>query len=413
MKFIDSTRIKVTAGKGGDGFISFRREAHVDKGGPDGGDGGDGGSVYFVGDSGMNTLLSLHFQKSIKGEDGIKGGRKNLYGARGKDIFVKVPFGTQVIDQGEIIADVIDQNAYLICKGGKGGRGNAKFKSAKNSAPRLNENGLPGEMRIVDLELKVLADVGFVGVPNAGKSSLLAVMSNAKPKIANYQFTTIDPQLGLSKYFDKSFVVADLPGLIEGASQGKGMGHEFLKHIERCKIIAHVIDFSLSYEEIINNYNIIKNELKNYKLDLSCKKQILVANKNDKETFEANAQKFEDEFNVKLIKISALNAQNIDQLKATIIKELDKEQVIQKQEEQEVFINFQAPYTVSKQEGFFVIAGSKVEYWYNRIPLTTNDNWLRFNKILQNLGVYQKLHELGIKAGDIVKIFDFSFEWED
>ncbi|MDJ1647249.1 GTPase ObgE [Mycoplasma phocimorsus] len=415
MKFIDSTKIKVAAGKGGDGFISFRREAHVDKGGPDGGDGGDGGSVYFIGDSGMNTLLSLHFQKTIKGEDGVKGGRKNLYGARGKDIFVKVPFGTQVINDGKIIADVIDEKPYLICKGGKGGRGNAKFKTAKNSAPRLNENGMPGEMKIVDLELKVLADVGFVGVPNAGKSSLLSAMSNAKPKIANYQFTTIDPQLGLSKYYDKSFVVADLPGLIEGAAQGKGMGHEFLKHIERCKIIAHIIDFSLSYEEIKNNYNVIRKELKSYKIDLSNKKQILVANKNDKEGFWENIEEFEKEFNVKLIKISALNSENINELKATIVKDLEAETLQQKNNnyEEEVYINFDAPYYVKKEEGVFVISGSKVEYWYNRIPLTTNDNWLRFNKILQNLGVYQKLHELGIKQGDQVRIYNFTFEWND
>lgn len=414
MKFLDHTKIKVTAGKGGDGFISFRREAHVDKGGPDGGDGGNGGSVYFIGDKGLNTLLSLHYKRAIKGNDGVKGGRKNLYGANGSDVFVKVPFGTQVFLNNKIIADIIEEQPYLICKGGKGGKGNAKFKTARNSAPRLSENGMPGQSYEVSLELKVLADVGCVGVPNAGKSSLLSVISNAKPKIANYQFTTINPQLGLVEHQKHSFVIADLPGLIAGASLGKGMGLDFLRHIERCKIIAHVIDFSLDYEQIVSNYHLINNELKNYKIDLLTKQQLIVANKNDEIMFADNFAKFKKEYDVEIVSISALAQTNLKQLKAKLWTMIEQYQAPEiKVKDQEVFITYDKPYIVTKHSDYFEISGSKVKYWYERIPMNSTDNWLRFNKILQNLGVWDRLYELGIKSGDTVKIFDYTFEWSE
>lgn len=414
MKFLDHTKIKVTAGKGGDGFISFRREAHVDKGGPDGGDGGNGGSVYFIGDKGLNTLLSLHYKRIIKGNDGVKGGRKNLYGANGSDIFVKIPFGTQVFLNNKIIADIIEEQPYLICKGGKGGKGNAKFKTARNSAPRLSENGMPGQSYEVSLELKVLADVGCVGVPNAGKSSLLSVISNAKPKIANYQFTTINPQLGLVEHQKHSFVIADLPGLIAGASLGKGMGLDFLRHIERCKIIAHVIDFSLDYEQIVSNYHLINNELKNYKIDLLTKQQLIVANKNDEIMFADNFAKFKKEYDVEIVSISALAQTNLKQLKAKLWTMIEQYQAPEiKVKDQEVYITYDKPYIVTKHSDYFEISGSKVKYWYERIPMNSTDNWLRFNKILQNLGVWDRLYELGIKSGDTVKIFDYTFEWSE
>lgn len=415
MKFIDQTNIKVTAGKGGDGFISFRREAHVDKGGPDGGDGGNGGSVYFVADSGMNTLLQLHYQRTIKGNDGIAGARKNLYGARGENIYVKVPYGTQVFFKDRIIADITKPEPYLICKGGKGGRGNAKFKSARNSAPRLMENGMPGEMKELHLELKVLADVGCVGIPNAGKSSLLSVITNATPKIADYQFTTINPQLGLVKYHQNSFVIADLPGLIKGASQGRGMGLAFLKHIERCKIIAHVIDFSLDYDQIVENYKMINNELASYKLDLSVKAQLIVANKSDELLFEENFNRFKKEFNVPIVPISALEQKNLDELKAKLVKMLDEHIEVAQEEDniEEAYVTFDEPFIINRIKDGFNICGSKVQYWYERIPLNSTDNLMRFNKILQNMGVWDELYKLDVKNGDTIKIFDYNFEWNE
>ncbi|UUD36670.1 GTPase obg [Mycoplasmopsis californica] len=415
MKFIDKTRIKVTAGKGGDGIISFRREAHVDKGGPDGGDGGDGGNIFFVGEPGMNTLYKFYFQKNIKGNNGVNGGRKNLYGANGKDVFVKVPLGTQVFENTKLIADVIDENAYLICKGGKGGKGNAKFKTAKNSAPRLSENGMPGESKQLELELKVLADVGFVGVPNAGKSSLLSVITNAKPKIANYEFTTIDPQLGMVEIFGETFVVADLPGLIKGAHAGKGMGIEFLKHIERCKIIAHIIDFSLDYQQIKDNYLMINKELASYKLNLGSKKTLIVANKIDLENANENIAHFKKEFKLELTPISALKQENLNELKAKLLQILKNALVEEVPNEQvkEAFISFDAPFKIEKQNNIFIISGSKVKYWYERIPLNSNDNLLRFNKILEKMGVWNELYNLGIKKLDTVKIYDYEFEWNE
>ncbi|WP_027334162.1 GTPase ObgE [Mycoplasma elephantis] len=415
MKFIDKTKIKITAGKGGDGIISFRREAHVDKGGPDGGDGGDGGSVFFSGDPGMNTLYKFHLQKSIIGNDGINGGRKNLYGANGKDIIIKVPFGTQVFENNNLVADVVDEQNYLICKGGKGGKGNAKFKSAKNSAPRLCENGTLGESKVLDLELKVLADVGFIGVPNAGKSSLLSVISNAKPKIANYEFTTVNPQLGIATYNNESFVVADLPGLIKGAHEGKGMGIEFLKHIERCKIIAHVIDFSEDYEKIKTNFLLINEELANYKINLQNKKRLIVANKIDLLSQKNNIKRFKNEFKSELVQTSALTRQNLNQLKAKLLEILKSFKYDEDENSnlKEAFINYDAPFDIKKQNNIFIITGSKVRYWYERIPLNSQDNLLRFNKILEKMGIWDELYNMGIKKLDTVKIYDYVFEWKE
>lgn len=222
MKFVDEVKLKIAAGKGGDGMIAFRREAHVDRGGPDGGDGGNGGSVYFVPDSGTNTLLHLYLKKIIKAEDGENGRRKNQYGANGNDLYIKVPKGTLVYEGTKLICDILEDRPYLIAQGGKGGRGNTKFKTSRNTAPKIAERGDKGQTINATLNLKIMADIGFVGKPSAGKSTLLAAVSNAKPKIAEYSFTTLVPQLGLLKYFDHSYVVADLPGLIKGASQGKG-----------------------------------------------------------------------------------------------------------------------------------------------------------------------------------------------
>lgn len=316
MKFIDECSLKVIAGKGGDGIVTFRKEYRVDKGGPDGGDGGHGGSVFFVGDSGMNTLMNLKFMKHIRGNDGEDGQRKNMYGAKGEDIFVHVPLGTLIYNGDHLMHDITEEKEYLIAKGGKGGRGNAKFKTSRNTVPNICENGDKGESYDLTLVLKVLADVGFVGKPSAGKSTILSKISNAKPKIADYAFTTLTPQLGLVYAGDKSFVAADLPGLIEGANQGKGLGIEFLKHIERCRIIAHIVDFGDEQKDPIKDFEIINGELKAYKLGLEERKQVVIANKSDLPSFEAHLKAFKKKFpNVEVVEISAMMEKGIEVLK--------------------------------------------------------------------------------------------------
>ncbi|WP_371246069.1 GTPase ObgE [Mycoplasmopsis agassizii] len=417
MKFIDSVKIDVKAGKGGDGMIAFRREAHVDKGGPSGGDGGDGGDIYFIADKGKNTLLHLYYLKHIKGNDGVNGGPKNLYGARGEDTYIKVPLGTVVYDENDnLIADVIDSDfPYLIAKGGRGGRGNAKFKTAKNKAPRLNELGLDGESKKLRLVLKVLADVGFVGLPNAGKSTILSQISNAKAKISDYAFTTLVPQLGMVKYDDASFAVADLPGLIKGASEGKGLGLNFLQHIERCRLIAHVIDFGSLDKDPINDYLLIRNELAQYDEELLKRGEIIIANKSDLESFKQNLEIFKQKFpDLEVVEIAALYNRDINKLKGKIAAKLATlEEVVFKTEFNAVLdVSYVPDYEIKKNfDGDYDISGSKVEYWYNRIPLTTDDNWRRFNLILKNMGIWEQLTKEGIKEGDTVRIFSHEFTW--
>ncbi len=416
MKFLDQIKIQVQGGKGGNGIISFRREFRVDKGGPDGGDGGHGGSIFFVGDTGLNTLFKLNFLKIIKGNDGEDGKGKNQNGAKGKDIFIKVPIGTIVKSKNKIIVDIIKNKPYLIAQGGRGGKGNAKFKSSKNIVPRLSENGDLGEKLKLELTLKVLADVGFVGKPSSGKSTLLSKISNAKPKIANYSFTTLIPQLGIVNNEKKSYVVADLPGLIEGAALGKGLGHEFLKHIERCKIIAHIIDFGSKNKNPINDYKIINKELKSYSLDLENRKKIIIANKMDLEEFQENLKKFKNKYkNLKIIKISALKEKNINILKNKLYEEILKINEIKfKEKNKEITIELIDDFEIKiPYIGSFDIIGSKIKKIYDRIPLNSYDNLRRFNKKMKSIGLWDKLRKKNIKNGDIVSIYNYKFVWNN
>ncbi|MGZ9413344.1 GTPase ObgE [Mycoplasma sp. 480] len=416
MKFIDEVKLKVQAGKGGNGMIAFRREAHVDRGGPDGGDGGNGGSIYFVGDPGMNTLLPLYLKKIIKGNDGENGRRKNQYGAAGKDIYIKVPIGTLIYDGNKLLHDIITEENYLIAKGGKGGRGNTKFKSSKNTAPKISENGDFGEKFNLTLNLKVLADVGFLGKPSAGKSTILSRISNAKPKIADYHFTTLVPQLGLVQVFENSFVAADLPGLIQGAAQGKGLGIQFLKHIERCRVIAHIIDFGDETKNPIKDYIEINEELKTYNLNLEKRKQIIVANKSDQEVFKKQLSKFKRKFkNLEIVEISAIENKNIDTLKIKLWEALEKEKTpIFEKTFSEVTITLEKYHEVKKiHEGLFEVFGPEVEEIYNKIPIVSHDNLMRFNQKLKEIGVWNELIELNIQAGDVVRIYEYEFVWED
>ena len=417
MKFIDQVEIEATAGKGGNGIISFRHESRIEKGGPDGGDGGDGGNIYFQGDTGMNTLLSLHMLKHIHGHDGQNGRSKNMYGAKGKDVIIKVPCGTLVYENNRLICDVVDEQQYLVCKGGKGGHGNTRFKSSRNTVPRICENGTPGEQKQLLLELKVMADVGLVGKPCAGKSSLLKVISNAKPKVSNYDFTTLVPQLGLVQTYDyQSFVVADLPGLIAGASQGKGLGIQFLKHIERCKVIAFILDFGDPEKDPIADFQTLKSELETYNLKLLEKTFLIVANKNDLESFPSNLQKFQTHYpDYEVVAISALNQNNLDQLKQKMFELAQKANLINLEEiNDEVFIELEEDFLVDKiHEGLYEVSGKKIEQIYHKIPLTTYENILRFNKKIRDLGLWKALIDAGIQSGDTVRILNYQFVWED
>lgn len=322
MKFIDECKIRVEAGKGGNGVISFRREFSVDKGGPDGGDGGNGGSIYFVGDTGLNTLYKMKLLSHIRGNEGEDGRHKDQFGASGADLYINVPVGTMVFKGDKLFVDITEPRPYLIAKGGRGGRGNAKFKSTKNTVPNLSENGDPGEKFELRLELKVLADVGFVGKPSAGKSTLLSKISNAKAKVGDYPFTTLVPQLGLVYVDSHSFVAADLPGLIAGAASGRGLGIEFLKHIERCRVVAHIIDFGDESKDPISDYNEINLELSLFKKrNLLTLPQVIVANKMDMPSFNSNLERFKDAFpNSKVVPISALMEKNLLNLKREIYR---------------------------------------------------------------------------------------------
>lgn len=390
MKFIDQACLEIIAGKGGDGIISFRHEFRIEKGGPDGGNGGNGGNVYFQGDSGLNTLLSLHMTKHIIGNDGKNGRSKNMYGAKGKDIIVKVPLGTLVYENDNLVHDIIDDKEYLICQGGKGGYGNNHFKSSRNTVPKVCENGALGEKKTVRLELKVMADIGLVGMPSAGKSTILKLISNAKPKIANYHFTTVVPQLGLVQFYENSFVVADLPGLIEGASQGKGLGVRFLKHIERCKLIVFVIDFGEENKDPINDYEILKKELELYNLKLLDKSCLIIANKKDLLFFESNYKKFVKKYNnLEIIKISALLGANINFLKEKMFNLYKKSKNIVLEEfKSELNISLDDEFVINKiHEGLYEITGKKVENIYHINPLNTYENILRFNEKMKDIGV--------------------------
>ncbi|WP_373438565.1 GTPase ObgE [Metamycoplasma equirhinis] len=416
MEFIDEVNIIVQAGNGGNGIISFRREANVDKGGPDGGDGGDGGNIYFVGDTGQNTLLPFYYQNKLQAESGENGKPKNAYGAAGKDLIVKVPMGTMVYLGDKLIADIISNEKYLIAKGGIGGKGNLRFKSSRNTAPRICENGSQGQKLELHLVLKVLADVGFVGKPSAGKSTIISQISNAKPKIADYDFTTLVPQLGLVKYFGETFVAADLPGLIEKAHEGKGLGIRFLKHIERCKVIAHVIDFGSPEKNPISDFQIINDELKKYNLNLENLPQVVIANKSDLDDFEEHLKLFTKKFPlIPLISHSALTNENIDEIKRSLLEKIKLQQNINFTEDKDnivvISLNKKPINIIKLNNETYEIIGDDVFEIYDRIPLLSIDNLWRFNNKLKSLGVFELIKNSEIKNGDTIKIKDYEFTW--
>ena len=349
--FVDRVIVKLKAGNGGNGIVSFRREAHVPLGGPNGGDGGNGGSIIFEVDTNKSTLLDLRYNKKIIAKNGENGKSKKMHGASGEDIIIKVPQGTIIKDATthDMIADLtkVDQRA-IVCKGGKGGRGNYHFASGKDNAPEYAEQGTLGESKEVEIELKLLADVGLVGFPSVGKSTLLSVVSKARPEIAEYHFTTLVPNLGVVQVENRSFVMADLPGLIEGASEGKGLGIEFLKHVERCRVLVHVVDMGANDgRDPLEDYRIINEELANYHPKLATRPQIVVANKMDLDDAKANLERFKKAYpDVEVFETMTIIHEGIDKLLYKCIELLDKTPVFdlndEKEKEERVVYKFEA-----------------------------------------------------------------------
>ncbi|HAA8539324.1 TPA_asm: GTPase ObgE [Listeria monocytogenes] len=428
--FVDQVKIYVKAGNGGDGMVAFRREKFVPNGGPAGGDGGKGADVVFVVDEGLRTLVDFRFKRIFKAEHGEHGMSKSMHGRGAEDLVVKVPQGTIVkdIDTGEIIADLVAHGQRaVIAKAGRGGRGNKRFATPANPAPELSENGEPGQERNVQLELKVLADVGLVGFPSVGKSTLLSVVSAARPKIAAYHFTTIVPNLGMVDAGDgRSFVMADLPGLIEGASQGVGLGHQFLRHIERTRVIVHVIDMSGSEGRVpYEDYMAINNELEQYNLRLMERPQIIVANKMDMPDAEENLNEFKTKIaeDIPVFPISAVTKTGLRELLLAIADKLETtpefplNEILEQEDEDTVLYKYVAEepdFEISREpDGTFVLSGAKIERLYTMTNFERDASISRFARQLRAMGVDEALRKRGAKDGDIVRLLDYEFEFMD
>lgn len=426
--FVDQTKIYVKGGDGGNGMVAFRREKYVPKGGPAGGDGGKGANVVFEVNEGLRTLMDFRYQRHWKAPRGEHGMSKGQHGKNSKDMIVKVPPGTVVYDAEtkEVIADLVENGQRaVIAKGGRGGRGNSRFATPANPAPELAENGEPGQERDVILELKLLADVGLVGFPSVGKSTLLSVVSSAKPKIAEYHFTTIVPNLGMVETEDnRSFVMADLPGLIEGASEGVGLGHQFLRHIERTRVIVHVIDMAATEgRDPFEDYLTINKELEEYNLRLTERPQIIVANKMDMPEAEENLQKFKErlEEDFPIFPISALSRKGLRELLYAIADKIEETPEFPlEHEEEETGVNRvlykheadpEAFYITREPDGSFVVQGEKVEKLFKMTNFQTEESVRRFSRQLRGLGVDEALRQKGAKDGDTVKLLDFEFEF--
>ena len=420
--FIDEVELKVIAGRGGDGCTAFRREKFVPMGGPFGGNGGNGSSIIFQVDTGLHTLIDLRYAKTIKGEKGENGLGKNQHGKNSPDVVVKVPQGTVVsdLDTGLIIADMKNKDdRVVVATGGRGGRGNTAFKTQNNPCPNFSENGEPGETKLLKLELKLLADVGLVGLPSVGKSTFLSKVSKAKPKIAEYHFTTLSPNLGVCKTIDnRSFVIADLPGLIEGAHEGLGLGDKFLRHIERTKVIAHIIDMSgIEGRNPYDDFVTINNELSKFSEKLAKKPMVVIANKMDMPDSHNNLKEFKKKVNCDIYEMSAINNDGLDKILVALADKLDETKEEDLYEETEylshVLYKFkkEEPSEIIKEDDHFVIKGDEIEKLFKMTKFTSEEGILRFARRLRKMGIDDKLESMGAKEGDIVKILDFSFEY--
>ena len=422
--FTDYVKIIIKAGNGGNGAKTFRREKYVAAGGPDGGDGGNGGSIYFEVDKDANTLIDFRYNKKFKAEDGENGSGNRCFGKSGKDLYIKVPKGTVVKDfkTGKVIVDLSkDGQKELVLKGGRGGKGNVHFATSTRQVPDFAIDGEKGKEVEVILELKSIADVGLVGFPNAGKSTILSRVTAATPKIADYPFTTLNPNLGVVKTsYGDSFVLADIPGIIEGASEGVGLGHKFLRHIERTRVLLHVIDCSgLNGRNAIDDFNNINNELEKYSEKLIQKKQIVVANKLDAMQDENNLKELEElvkEKGLDFYKISAVTGEGLEKLFndiAELIKKLPEENIIESDERMIYTLEEDEDEFIIEQEdeNTFYVYGPAVERLMGRVNIGDNESFAYMQKMLKKLGIEDALKEKGVKEGDTVKILEWHFEY--
>lgn len=419
--FVDELTIKLLAGSGGDGCTSFRREKFVPMGGPDGGNGGKGASIIFEVDKNLKTLIDLSYRKIIKAPKGENGKGSNKYGKNAEDIIMAVPEGTTVIntETNEVMADLInDKERFVVARGGRGGKGNKSFATHDVPAPKFSEKGEPGEEVIVKLELKVLADVGLIGMPSVGKSTLLSVISASKPKIAAYHFTTLNPNLGVVKLKNgDSFVMADLPGLIEGASNGVGLGIEFLKHAMRTRIIAHVVDMGSSEgRNPSEDYRVIREEIEKYSEILKNKKEVVIASKMDLADGSKNLEEFKKNYpNVEVIPISAFNMEGIDEMierLMEILKETPKEELYPQESFKVYKYEDNVPYKIKKDGNIWVVSGKEIETLLLMTKFNEDEGVLRFARKFKGMGIEDELEKMGAKVGDEVQILDYMFTFK-
>lgn len=419
---IDNVKITVRSGDGGNGAISFRREKYVANGGPDGGDGGRGGNVFIKVDANVDTLLDFRYKKMFRAEDGKKGEGSRCTGKSAKDLYILVPKGTIVkdIDKDKIVADLSnDDDEILIAKGGKGGKGNQHFATSTRQVPNFAEAGQKGVTKNLELELKMIADVGLIGFPNVGKSTIISTVSSAKPKIANYHFTTLDPALGVVRANNNdTFVMADIPGIIEGASDGVGLGLEFLKHIERTRLLLHVVDISgMEQRDPVDDFNKINLELKKYSEKLSNKKQIVVANKMDALSDEENLKRLEEVCNkkgLKLFKVSGATGMGLGELIDYIAEELKtipKEEIVHVDEDYEKEELPDQEIVIKVKDGIFYVSGGPIERLMSKVNIFDIESRQYMDRILNNLGVMDRLREMGLKTGDTIDIVGYQLEY--
>lgn len=424
--FADRAKIYIRSGKGGDGHVSFRRELYVPNGGPDGGDGGRGGDVIFEVDKGLNTLVDFRHKTKYKAQDGEEGGKKRCHGKDAKDLILKVPEGTVIreAETNKVIADMSGENQrQIILKGGKGGLGNMHFATSTMQVPKYAQPGKPAQELCVNLELKVIADVGLVGFPNVGKSTFLSRVTNAQPKIANYHFTTLSPNLGVVDLEGaKGFVIADIPGLIEGASEGVGLGHEFLRHVERTKMMIHVVDAAgIEGRDPVEDIYKINAELEAYNKEISMRPQVIAANKVDLiySEDEDPIQRLRDEFEPKGIKvfpISGVTGEGLSDLLYYVnneLQKLDDKPIVFEQEyfPEEEIIHMDLPYTVEKEEDVFVVEGPKIEKMLGYTNLDSEKGFAFFQKFLKETGILEQLENAGVQEGDTIRMYGLQFEY--
>ncbi len=419
--FTDKESILIKSGNGGDGAVSFIRYKGVSNGGPDGGDGGNGGNVYFIGDRHKTSLADFMYKHKFVAENGGKGDRQNSHGKNGQDLYISVPLGTVITDSetGEFICDIFsDGEKRLIMSGGKGGKGNARFCTSRRRCPHFAQKGETTDIKRVNLELKIIADVGLVGFPNVGKSTLLSKISSAKPKIANYHFTTLSPNLGVVNYYDNTFVAADIPGLIEGASQGAGLGHDFLRHIERTRMLCHVVDVSgIEGRNPVEDYRQINKELSSYSKKLGALKQVIVLNKCDILGSQENVKEFKKRVKkYKIFEVSAIDGSGIEPLIKELFENLKEIPKIAPKQDSGFTYDKQesTAFEIQRDEdGAYVVIGDLVSMLSRNVVLNDMESMAYMQKILRNTGVIKKLRDLGVKDGDTVVIGDIEFDFID